>query len=88
MNKQKIELASDPFPRFIRSPLCEKFCEKNKTNKKILELTPFVEFDYKDEDFIEPIVTERDFSFFKWLMNDSFNWEVKLFKQFLKMIDM
>lgn len=71
-----MELAADSFPRFVRSSMCRAFCEKNKANRKILDLSQYVEFDYKDEDFVEPLITEKDISFIKYLINDSFDWEV------------
>ena len=74
-----MELSTDSFPRFIRSESCAAFCKKHKDNRKVLDLNRVVEFDYKDEEFIYPLVTEKDFEFIRWLANDSFDWEVKEF---------
>lgn len=70
----KLELSCDSFPRFIRHPMCIEFCQKNHENRKVLELNKIVQFDYSNEEFTNPIVTEKDFEFAEWIMNDTLNW--------------
>jgi hypothetical protein len=52
--------------------LLTKFIEDTKV------ITPIstVKFSYKDEDFNDPIITDQDFEFMKFLTKDSEFWDV------------
>jgi len=70
------ELRLDVYPRFIRGTYCEEAVLLNKGDNSVISLTAVVNFPYKNEDFIQTYVTDRDFNFMKSLSQDTFDWEL------------
>jgi hypothetical protein len=70
------QLYHDVFPRFIRSTQCMKVLEKHQRDSKTLELKQIYDFPYKDSDFEQEIITNKDISFLDRLMEDSYDWDL------------
>jgi hypothetical protein len=69
-------LKHDPFKRFIRTVECEKIMKIYKNHFSVLAPRTTKDFVYKMSDFKHPYIDDRDFDFFKALMEDDYNWKV------------
>jgi hypothetical protein len=69
-------LQHDPFKRFIRTEECEKIMKIYKNHFSVLSPRINKTFVYKMADFKNPYIDDRDFDFFKALMEDDYNWKV------------
>lgn len=74
-----LELASESFPRFVRSKLWLDYLKKNDV--KLLQAMSVPrqasKVAYTDADFVDMVVTDQDFAFMESAAKDSFDWEVQ-----------
>jgi hypothetical protein len=69
-------LRHDPFKRFIRTDECEKIMQIYQKHNSVI--TPVITnmFSYQMPDFQNPYIDDKDFDFFKALMEDNYNWKL------------
>jgi hypothetical protein len=70
-------LRHDPFKRFIRTDECEKIMKIYQNHNSVISPVIAINFMYQMSDFKHPYIEDKDFDFFKALMEDGYNWEVK-----------
>jgi hypothetical protein len=70
-------LRHDPFKRFIRTDECEKIMKIYQNNSSVVSPVIANHFCYKISDFKHPYIDDKDFDFFKALMEDGYNWKVR-----------
>jgi hypothetical protein len=73
-----MEYKNDAFKRFIRTPEALKIIEKHKNSRHVL--TPLISqvYNYKDEDFQDKPLNEKDLEFLNFLQTDNANWQMIL----------
>lgn len=74
-----LELCTENFPRFVRSNYFLQFLRQMgaKFVDQVASLVISQNFPYTSADFERPVVTDKDFSFFYSLLQDSFDWELQ-----------
>jgi hypothetical protein len=70
-------LRHDPFKRFIRTDECEKIMKIYQNHSSVVSPVIANHFCYKISDFKHPYIDDKDFDFFKALMEDGYNWKVR-----------
>lgn len=70
------ELKYDSFKRFLRTRQCIKIIEKYSNNQSIVTPLEYEKFTYLDSDFSKQEITEQDYKFTKYLLNDNMDWEL------------
>jgi hypothetical protein len=77
-------LRHDPFKRFIRTEECEKIMKQFQNDSSVV--TPIIakNYAYQVNDFKNPYIDDKDFDFFKALMEDGYNWKVRFFFLLMK----
>jgi hypothetical protein len=73
-----MEYKNDAFKRFVRTPEALKMIEKHKNSRHVL--TPLISqvYNYKDEDFQDKPLNEKDLEFLNFLHKDNANWQMIL----------
>jgi hypothetical protein len=74
----EFQLLRDSFVRFVRSDKWVRYVEKKGSEylNKVAVLKMAHKLSYRDEDFVEYIVEDKDIDFFKELEKDSLNWKL------------
>jgi hypothetical protein len=70
------ELKYESFPRFIRTPVCDKLMNNYLLNSEVVSPKDAVKFDYSEKDFEHCFVSDKDIDFVKVLLNDGYHWEL------------
>eukprot|EP01080_Neovahlkampfia_damariscottae_P005851 gene5851-9674_t len=69
-------LRHDSFKRFVRTEECEKIMIQFKHDSSVISPAITNLFSYKNDYFTHPHIDDKDFDFFKLLLEDNYNWKL------------
>jgi hypothetical protein len=70
-------LRHDPFKRFIRTDECENVMKQFQNDTTVIFPSIRNTYSYEVSDFRNRYIDDKDFDFFKALMEDGYNWHVR-----------
>eukprot|EP01080_Neovahlkampfia_damariscottae_P011535 gene11535-4788_t len=69
-------LRHDPFKRFVRTDECEKVMIQYKNDSTVISPALTNIYSYSNDYFTHPHIDDKDFDYFKTLLEDNYNWKL------------